>query len=69
MIEDDYIEMKKKELHLVLIKVAEKDKVKGFDILLNAPFAMIVTGGEEYRVSELALRLLDKEKIEYEVLE
>ncbi len=68
MTEEEYVEMKKKELRLVHIKVAKKDKDKGFDILINAPFAMLATGEDEYRISELALGLLDKEGIEYEVL-
>ena len=67
MNEDEVIELRRKEMHLVMIKVAEKDKVAAFDVLLNSPFPMIGYSGEEYRVSELALRILDKEGIEYEV--
>ena len=69
MTEDDYIALRKKEIHLVTIKVAKKDDMKAFDILLNSPFPMIGYSGEEYRVSELALRELDKEGIDYEVKE
>ncbi len=68
MEEEEYIEMKKKELHLILIKIAKKDEDRGFEVMLNAPFAMLAMSGDEYRVSELVLGLLDKEKIEYEVL-
>lgn len=68
MSEDEYIELRKKELHLVTIEIAKKDKEKGFNILLNSPFALLGFPKERYRVSELALRLLDKEKIKYKVL-
>lgn len=68
MNEDEYVELRKKESHMVTIKVAEKDKVKGFNILLNSPFPMFARSGEEYRVSELVLRMLDKEGIDYEMI-
>ena len=68
MNEDEYIELRKKEMHLVMIKVAEKDKVEAFNVLLNSPFPMTGFSNEEYRVSELALRILDKKGIEYWVL-
>ena len=35
MKEDEYIELRKKELRTVIIRIAEKDKVKGFNILCN----------------------------------
>lgn len=68
MKDEEYIELRKKELHMILIKVAEKDKEKAFEILLNVPFAMVGYPDEEYKVSEMALPLLDKEKIEYKLL-
>lgn len=68
MNEDEFVEMRKKEMHLVMIKVAEKDKVKAFNLLLNLPFPAVCFPNEEYRVSELALCILDKKGIEYEVM-
>lgn len=50
-----------------MIKISEKDKIAAFDILLNSPLPLIAYPNEWYRVSELALRILDKEGIEYEV--
>lgn len=68
MNEDEFIEMRRKEIHLVMIKIAKKDRVKAFYTLLNSPFPMSCYLEEEYRVSELALRILDKKGIDYEVL-
>lgn len=68
MNEDEYTELRKKEMHLVKIKVDKKDKIKAFNILINSPFPMIGYPDEEYTISQLALRILDKEKIQYEVM-
>lgn len=65
--EDEYIKMRKKESNLVIIKVAEKDDVKAFGVMCDFPFSIGSFQNREYRVSELMLRVLDKEGINYEV--
>lgn len=68
MSEEEYIALRKKELSMKTIRIDKKDEVRGFNLLLNLPFALSARNDNEYWVSELALPELDKAEIKYEVL-
>lgn len=55
-------------MELVKIQIAQEDRVDGFYILLNQPFALICLPDEIYRADTRALKDLDERGIKYKLI-
>ncbi len=55
-------------MKLINIQITEVDKVAGFYILLEQPFALICLSDEIYKADERALKKLDERGIKYKIL-
>ena len=53
---------------MIKIKIKEKDKVSGFYALIKGDYSIVCLPNNEYIVPSKVLKILEKEKISYEII-